>query len=524
MMNRRKIQEGYDQMAPTHEQKDRMLESILTAASARQPAGKDVPMKQNKRKTLMAALIAAMMLLLVGCGAAVVMKLNDLRIGEKTITQDAYFNAQGELVQAQEITKDLISLQGIAGSANYLAAQEWLNFLENCDDAGNEDFQAPRAYDAYSVHSQVMMDKVDEIAEKYGLKLEGQKEFAHEWQMDAFHEALGIDSPLKENAKVELTWEESPMKEQGLDGYYLSAGTIYECGNFEWGFLCHMTDPQSQWEWPVNPVLRYHDKDYLAVDSYSIQNAESAQQWIYETEDGFQVLIVNDGDFVYMFCDREDAFLTVQMNNRYYEDGNRKEMPQQDIERMADSIDFSMKPKKPDMAATVKALNALEQKYDAMLAAWEASFGDPFHKESYGELAESLNMKSYAVMDLNGDGIEEILLKGDYDNYALYTMKNGQTENLLDGGAVLYPCENSVMESYEVVGEEYYLIHSYYKMEGEGMILLDRIVFDRANERWFRSNDGIRAEEVITKEEAEKIISAYVRVDAEMKPVSELQK
>lgn len=521
-MNRRNVREAYERVALTQEEKDKLLLNILSAASVQAPAERNATMKRWNKKSMMIAAMIGLMVILMGC-AVVTMKLKDLQMGEKTESHSAYFDGDGELVPAQEVTKDVISRQGIAGSKNYLAAQEWLDFLESCDDAGDENFQASREYDAYSVHSQAMVDKVDELAEKYGLKLAGQKEFSHEWQMDAFHEALGITSPLKENAGVEIVWDESPMKEQGLDGYYISAGSIYECGNFDWGFLCHMTDPQSQWEWPVNPVLHYRDKEYLSVDADSIQNAEPAQEWVYETEDGFQILMVNDGDYVYMFCDREDAFLTVQMNNCYYEDGNRKEMPREDIERMAEAIDFSVKPRKPDMAATVKELDALDKRYDTIMEAWEASFGDPFHKDSYGELAEGLNMKTYALMDLNGDGVEECLLKGNYDNSALYTMRGGKTEILLDGGVVLYLCEENVVEGYQVVGEEYYLVHSYYKMEGEDLKLLDRIVYDRANDSWGRSLDGdLVCEETITKEDAEQIIASHPRVEVEMKPIGEL--
>lgn len=519
-MNRQIVVDAYEEIRPDEAVKERMLQNILFA-SDHTDVRKDVPMRKFKNKPLQIAAMLGVMFLLMGC-AVVAMTLNDLLIGEETKSNRAYFNSDGEIVPAQEITRDVISLQGIAGSNNQLAAKEWYDFAKKYDLSEAENFQAPRAYDAYSVCNQEMIDKVDEIAQKYGLRLAGQKEAAREWQMDAFCEALGIASPLKEAAKVEIVWDESPMKEQGLDGYYLSSGAIYECGNFDWGFLCNITDPQSQWEWPVNPVVRYHDKEYLAVDFYAMENAETAEQWVYETEDGTQLLIVNDGDFVYMFCDREDAFITVQMNNCYYEDGNRMEMPREDIERMAEAIDFSMKPQKPDMAAAVKRLDALDQRYDEIFAAWEASFGDPFHKDSYRELAEGLNMKTYALVDLNGDGADECLLKGDHENSALYTMENGKTECLLDGGRVMYLCEDNVVEGYEVVGEEYYLVHAYYKMEGNEMVLMERIVFDRANDEWVRSLDGdLVGEETLTKEEAEKILAFYVRVDVEMKSISE---
>ena len=46
-------------------------------------------------------------------------------------------------------------------------------------------FQAPEEYDAYDVYSQEMVDKLDEIAKKYDLKLAGRMATAYhyDWEL-----------------------------------------------------------------------------------------------------------------------------------------------------------------------------------------------------------------------------------------------------------------------------------------------------------------------------------------------------
>lgn len=518
MMNRRKIQEGYDQMAPTHEQKDRMLESILTAASARQPAGKDVPMKKFNRKPLMAAAIIAVSMLLVGCTAAVVLRLNDLRIGEYSYTQPAWINADGELIEETQVTKSVFSLQGITGSNSQKAAREWYEFDQSYDPDHtilqvSDDFQAPREYDAYSVYSQEMIDKVDEIVEKYGLKLAGQVAIVQDWSKDIFYDALGIGSLLVKDAQAEMG---------------LGAGYFYACGNFELEFECNVKDPRFQWEHPLFLSVNYKDKGYLDTVFTYLDVTEDTEQWIYTLADGTEVLIVlaenaQVGDSAHVFCDREDAFVTARLDTSYFnDDGTVESMRKEDIELAVSMIDFSVKPQKPDMAEAVKQLDAADQKYREELDAQMAALGDPLRVSSYKELSGVYGKGYYFFTDLNNDSAEECIFWDEWGNGEVYTMIDGKTEPILQIGGDMYLCENSVVETYEEVGAAYY-IHGYYKMEGNEMVCLDRLVFDRANEEWSRSDNGIRAEETITTEEAETIIASYVRIDVEKKPVSELQ-
>lgn len=519
-MNRQQIQDAFDPICPDQAAKERMLRKILSQASDSQTAGKDVPMKKfKKRRPVLAAAMIALALLLVGCAAVVVMKLSDFEIGAYTQEERAWINARGEKIPAKAVTRNVLSLQGIEGSNNQLAAKEWYEFeekyiAEHADEI-NDSFIAPREYDAYSVYTPAMKDKIDEIAQKYGLKLAGQGEIIQEWQSDVFCEALGIDGLLVKNAPVQIVNK--------------GTGTFYACGNFRIHVGYNVTDPQFLWDRTVLVNMEYRDKDYLDTITVHIKEDTVEEQWIQVLEDGTEVLVFLFGDddighHAYIFCDREDAFITVRMGRSYFdENGIVDTMGKQDVERFVNMIDFSIKPRKPNMEEIVPKLEAADKAYQAEMEARMAELGDPFRKDSYAEVAAEIGLTEFALADLDGDGIEECLFSGPDGWEQLYTMKEGKTEPINVQGDVFF-CENGVVETYEEVGMSAYLIHGYYKVEEGKLVVLDRIIYDFANEEWARSNDGIHAEEVISKEDAEKIIASYVRLDVQMHPVSELQK
>ncbi len=74
------------------------------------------------RPFLLAALIA-LLLMLVGCGIVYVLHLQDLKIGEQTVSQTQYDDSSNRIGET-EVNLDVLSLQGIKGTPNYLANQE----------------------------------------------------------------------------------------------------------------------------------------------------------------------------------------------------------------------------------------------------------------------------------------------------------------------------------------------------------------------------------------------------------------
>lgn len=149
---------------------------VLEAHSQFAAPKKRIP---SKRLLLVAAIIT-LMLLLVGC-AVVLLGLWDLRLGEYPI--DAGFG--------ETQTGEFISLSGFAGSKEYQANKEWIDFEKQYDPdgsisaaIGNDPTGLDEKYSLYNAYTLEMANKLDAIAEKYGLSLHTQLEIVDDTGLD----------------------------------------------------------------------------------------------------------------------------------------------------------------------------------------------------------------------------------------------------------------------------------------------------------------------------------------------------
>ena len=165
------------------------------------------------RRPLLAAALAALLLLLVGCVAVYVLRSQDFIIGQRDSLQNVFDEYHREVTAAVPVSQQVLTFSGLQGSPSYQAAKEWYAYLQAYDADGiirkqafqtDPETQFPDTYPAYGVYSQEMADKLEELAEKYHLKLLGAPvEFE---SMSGFAKALGIDHILlpDSNASVFL--------------------------------------------------------------------------------------------------------------------------------------------------------------------------------------------------------------------------------------------------------------------------------------------------------------------------------
>lgn len=538
MISRDKIRKGYDRIQPTQEQKERMKQNILTAASARTPAGKDVPMKRYTKRPLLVAAIAAVMLLLVGCSAAVLMNLDDLRFGEEPYVKKARYQEDGSKVPATETRMSYISVVGAEGSKNQQAMQEWLDFKKAYDPEGtlrsaSEDFVAPPEYVDYGAYTQEMVDKIDEICEKYDLKLAGDYAIIQQHDADLLTEALGIDGILKNKAKAEAEF---------------GGCSFTQCGNFSTVYNVTLTDPEAQQEYMFVLDYYYYDKAYFDTGYIVIEDTENARQWNYTLADGTKVLIVSEaGDGTHILYDREDAFIRISFNNVGWNwDYPSDVMSKRDMELVAEALDYSLKPKKVENMAEVQA--RLEERYQESLKGPDAETQARIQKEyeeneckdSYADLIGRMRdneeyftsrcniafedfweTMEYTLMDVTGDGEDELILGKDGFVKEIWTMEDGKTDKVTGSHAEGYLCEGNVFEHYVFLDGKPY--HFYYRLGEDGLARkLMTVEYDTYNETWIldESEDG-SVYEAISEERAMEIIDSFVRIQLEMKPVSE---
>ena len=110
-----------------------------------------------------------------------VLHLQDMKIGEEVITQEAWTGPSGEYMPSTEWVNTQLSLQGYNGSPEQQALREWLDFKEQYDPDGtlmkennmNESGVPEQYYITYDCYTFEMMDKLNEILDKYHLNALG---------------------------------------------------------------------------------------------------------------------------------------------------------------------------------------------------------------------------------------------------------------------------------------------------------------------------------------------------------------
>lgn len=517
---------------------------------------RSAPVRKRSKFLLIAAIIA-LTLALVGCAAAILLNLDALRIGERPYLEPARYNEEGEKTPASEGVADIISLQGIEGSANYQAVQEWLQFRQDYDPEHKlwtGEFQAPPEYVGYGAYTQEMLDKLTEILQKYDLNPHGRSvtdQYA-DWEM--VQTALGIDGFLKDGA----------MAEERYNG-----GHLWECGNFNLYFYLTLTDPESALEDALFVNYLYCGKAYFH-DWTATVHSEKAQQWNLTLEDGTDLLIVTDEEQAHILCDRTDAFISIYLPMVWDRlDGTEGTISREDIERVAKAIDFSIQTR------PVEDMDWVETKVEENVAAVENFTEDPEvlaerkriyeeneFKDSYAELIAQIrdneeyfatrcniaykdawNTMSYALMDVTGDGEEELLLGRDDHINEIWTMQDGKTDRLTAGSYSTGDlCEGYVFRDHIFLdGAHYYY---FFDLTDNGGTPIEYIYYERYGDCWYHEDYRAQREAMktsgnsgtttttttttggdprvaITEEEANRIVQSYTIIPVEMTPVKE---
>lgn len=459
------------------------------------------PTHRSAKHVWLIAAAVALMLLLVGCGILYVLRLQDMKIGEETVSQALPSDSPSE-----STTLDVISLQGIQGSPTYLAAQEWLAYTQSYTPSGGDYWDSDPEYWAYSVQNQEMVDKLNAICEKYGLKIIG-KPWHEQIDCTPFLALLGVDSLLKPNADAALS---------------IPAGRFFPGGSF----TIYGTLTLSGAEYPFT----YHCvKKDVFYDVFGYLEPSSVSQQNYTTADGVNVLLLKSSSSGMILVDREKQFLTLGI------DGDAP------LEQIAECFDFTVHPNAPDAAAAdareqasreemLSRMGDLNITPPATYAEYVADLiqGDELNRsEDY-----TPPVRSYAFYDLDGNGTEELLIfSGDDTITSVIGMKDGLTdEGKLYG---MYLCKGNVLvDQYPVPGLDEYWYHIFrFANDGDP-------VFSNPKEQsivrlkkckdgaWWRTSSTDHYAEFdteISEEEAMEILNSYKPVELQTRPLTQFE-
>ena len=305
-----------------------------------------------KRPLLVAAIIA-LTLLLVGCAVVYVLSMKEINIGQQQTYQDVfeYDPESGQAVAylgQEAVTEEVLTLAGIKGSRNYQAALEWFTFKQEYDPdyaIANKvhseglvpDF--PAEYAAYNIYTQEMKDKLDEIVKKYDLKLSGSTVPFRTEEMVC--KALGLENIIVSESDAEME---------------LDYASYQECGNLNMDFKVIIPGDAEHEALKTSCHIYYMHKDTFTEDVISLSEIETWKEWNYTTTSGTDVLIFRSPEDWrgFIFCDMPGYTVTLRYTfiHELYgndEDGNtviyKEVMTDRQIERLADTIDFSIEPR-----------------------------------------------------------------------------------------------------------------------------------------------------------------------------------
>lgn len=282
------------------------------------------------RRPFLVAAIIAMMLLLVGCAVVYMLSLKEIKLGEQQTSYDSFSydpdtGVPVEYLGKANITEQVLSFAGMRDTPAFQAAQEWFDFKQAYDPNGEiqssvwgKEPEFPAEYSGYGLYTQEMKDKLDELLQKYDLKLRGA--YVPFRTTKQLLRAMGMETILHSGSQGETQ---------------VTQAAYYENGNLDLIFFLQLPGEE-----PIENTfccLYYRQKNCL-IDDFATINADSDwREWNYTTASNDDVLIVRAPDsYVWVFCDTGNTTATLRLESN---------LTDRQVELAADAIDFSLEPK-----------------------------------------------------------------------------------------------------------------------------------------------------------------------------------
>lgn len=469
-----------------------------------------------RRRLWLVAAVIGLMLLLVGCTVAYVLRLQDLKVAEYRPTTPTVYDENGDVISLPTIApRTQITLQG----ANQEALAEWNSFCRDYDPDGtivtandNNELGIPNPYYIpYGCYSWDMVDKLDEIVQKYDLKLLSPDVGCQSYESSVLFSSLGIDGVF--HGDVE----------------YL-AGYFYPEGTFKIELL--FRPDTDQWPYEDNLAEYYYSvKEYFDPVYYEVADLENCTQWNYTRSDGRTVLLVMNDEQARIIADLQDALVTVSFASSKWDGGNKVQMTQSALEQISEQFDFSIQPHPADMTKVDALMEAARAAYEAERAAaaenlYTQGYEQYIQQKLEKAAAHSTRMRDglfYSLYDLNGDGVMELFPGRRATLWEILSMREGKSYQYADFDnlsliSVLHftICEDHVLEL-EKMKDNIAEIRYYFRAEAEGLTYLEGL--EKVEDSWYSlpvppAEDPmaeVRTE--ITEQQAQAIIASYVPLE-----------
>lgn len=301
---------------------------------------------RRPRRVLLIAALVAMMLLLVGCGVAVLMKMQDVKIADST-DQREYIRQDGIYVEMpHSVNTSTLSLSGLKGSKAYQASADFYAFQSAYKaeiDQMAHNGTLPKEFGEKDEYLNTLAAKAEELAQQYALKPEGEKlDFRTTRNLC---DALGVERFVRDSEEIHAD---------------VSGGGCQENGNFQLHMQFQFPSGKGYEVESTTGVLRWNWQDCFSRDYITIEDSGDWVEKNYTTASGQEVLILYapSQENGYILCDRGNALMSLQLTVNpeiLSEEGGVVSseflhLTERQLELIADSLDFAVNPRIPTKA------------------------------------------------------------------------------------------------------------------------------------------------------------------------------
>ena len=317
-----------------------------------------------------------------------------------------------------------LTLESLQSSANYKASMEIKDYVQSYNATGDVDETLSEAYRAYGCRNTEMAQKVDEICTKYGLNKVGD----------------GISPDTTEEMFTALNVR-SMVRDSGNGDVTTSNPSYSADGNFEfWG-----ATTVSGVDYPIEYRVYRAMKQTLSTAYWEIENTSDYQWSNYVTTAGTDVLIAVGQNNSLVLTDTGDSVVVIVVMNATTGDTQTGKAT---LEAFANTFDLSLAPRTRnapvETTAPTESGTVIPEAYQPVIAKYVTALTEHWGGEACSNAdisilvsyATSPSELGYALLDLDNDGTDELIIANDAERqviYDLYSLVDGKLVHVFTG-------------------------------------------------------------------------------------------
>lgn len=317
-----------------------------------------------------------------------------------------------------------LTLESLQSSANYKASMEIKDYVQSYNATGDVDETLSEAYRAYGCRNTEMAQKVDETCTKYGLNKVGD----------------GISPDTTEEMFTALNVR-SMVRDSGNGDVTTSNPSYSADGNFEfWG-----ATTVSGVDYPIEYRVYRAMKQTLSTAYWEIENTSDYQWSNYVTTAGTDVLIAVGQNNSLVLTDTGDSVVVIVVMNATTGDTQTGKAA---LEAFANTFDLSLAPRTRnapvETTAPTESGTAIPEAYQPVIAKYVTALTEHWGGEACSNADISLLVSyatspselGYALLDLDNDGTDELIIANDAERqviYDLYSLVDGKLVHVFTG-------------------------------------------------------------------------------------------